>query len=123
MENTTDQTTTPKKQYISEGRVHAFLICDHSLTDNSAEFYDWLDDEGFTFGGRKGNYGVCPWCYADITRKLYAFGMPGVQVVPAIGGHAITVDEFKTIYAIYKKYEGKEIFTFHTSRFDYDASD
>lgn len=42
----------------------------------------------------------------------------GGDIVPSIGEHAITLDEFKTIYAIYKKYEGKEIFTFHKERFD-----
>ena len=56
--------------------------------------------------------------YIDITRKLYAYGMPGIAIVYVIGEHAITLDEFKTIYAIYKKYEGKELFTFHKERFD-----
>ena len=44
--------------------------------------------------------------------------MPGIAIVYVIGEHAITLDEFKTIYAIYKKYEGKELFTFHKERFD-----
>ena len=32
--------------------------------------------------------------------------MPGVEIVKALGNHAITIDEFKKIYAIYEKYEG-----------------
>ena len=47
--------------------------------------------------------------------------MPGVSLALPIGNHAITIDEFKTIYAIFKKYEGKELFTFSNERFDYDA--
>ena len=35
--------------------------------------------------------------YIDITRKLYAYGMPGIAIVSVIGEHAITLDEFKMI--------------------------
>lgn len=37
-----------------------------------------------------------------------------------IGNHAITISEFLSIYSIFKEYEGKELFTFHSERFDYD---
>ena len=47
--------------------------------------------------------------------------MPGVSLALPIGNHAVTIDEFKTIYAIFKRYEGKELFTFSNERFDYDA--
>ena len=79
-----------------------------------------LQGEDFTFGGYHGNYG-CWWVHINITRKQYAYGMPGVSLALPIGNHAITIDEFKTIYAIFKKYEGKELFTFSNERFDYDA--
>jgi hypothetical protein len=48
--------------------------------------------------------------------------MPGVELVGAIGSHAINIDEFMTIYNIYKKYENKELFVFHEERFDYDKT-
>jgi hypothetical protein len=47
--------------------------------------------------------------------------MPGVCLAQPIGNHAITIDEFQTIYAIYKKYDGKDLFVFNDERFDYDA--
>ena len=38
--------------------------------------------------------------------------MPGIKIVQPVGNHAITVDDFKTIYGIYKKYEGLGLFVF-----------
>ena len=105
---------------IGGGRTEAFLVCDRSLADCEAPFIKWLRSEGFTYGGYHGNYGCC-WAHINITRKQYAYGMPGVGLALPIGNHAITIDEFKTIYAIYKKYEGKDLFTFNKERFDYDA--
>ncbi len=32
--------------------------------------------------------------------------MPGVGIAPVIANHAITLDEFMTVYNIYKKYDG-----------------
>lgn len=108
-----------KKLRIGQGNLEVFLVCDKSLGECDAPFFKWLREEGFTFSGYHGNYGCC-WAYANITRKEYAYGMPGVSLAKPLGNHAITIDEFKTIYDIYKKYEGKELFTFHTKRFDYD---
>ena len=108
---------TPK---IWEGKKKVFLVCDKSFKDCDAPFLEFLRGEGYTLGFHKGNYG-CPWIYADITTKQYAYGMPGVEVVGEIGNHAITINEFMTIYNIYKKYEGKSIFVFHKERFDYDS--
>ena len=72
------------------------------------DFRDPSDDGSFLYGS------------IDHGRQ-YAYGMPGVSLALPIGNHAITIDEFKTIYAIFKKYEGKELFTFSNERFDYDA--
>ncbi len=111
-----ERKTTPK---IWEGKKKAFLVCDESLKDVKAPFYEFLRSEGYTYGTNKGSFG-CPWAYVDITTKQYAYGMPGVSFVGEIGNHAITISEFMTIYNIYKKYEGKNIFVFHKERFDYD---
>ncbi len=106
-------------QKIWEGKKKVFLVCDESLKDCNAPFLEFLRSEGYTCGSHKGNFG-CWWAYVDITTKQYAYGMPGVALVGEIGNHAITINEFMTIYKIYKKYENKEIFVFHESRFDYD---
>ena len=108
-----------EKLRIGGGKTEAFLVCDKSLGSYEASFFSWLREEGFTFGGYHGNYG-CWWVYINITRKQFAYGMPGVPLVKEIGNHAITIEEFKSIYAIYKKYEGKGSFVFHSERFDYD---
>lgn len=48
-------------------------------------------------------------------------GCRGVAITRPIGGHAITLEEFWTIYQIYRKYQGKEIFVFLEQPFDSDA--
>lgn len=78
-------------------------------------------NEGFKLGSHHGNYG-CWWIYVDITNKQYAYGMPSIEVIGAIGNHAITINEFMTIYNIYKKYENKGIFVFNKESFDYEES-
>lgn len=109
-----------QKLRIGGGKTEAFLVADNSFRSIDAPFFDWLRGEGFHFGGYHGNYG-CEWVHINITRKQYAYGMPGVCLAQPIGNHAITLEEFITIYDIYKKYEGKDIFVFHSERFDYDS--
>ncbi len=109
-----ERKTTPK---IWEGKKKAFLVCDESLKDSGAPFYEFLRRNGYTYGTHKGNFG-CPWAHVDITTKQYAYGMPGVSFVGEIGNHAISIAEFMTIYNIFKKYEGKSLFVFHEKRFD-----
>jgi hypothetical protein len=108
-----------EKLRIGGGKTEAFLVCDKSLESIEAPFFSWLREEGFTFGGYHGNYG-CWWAHINITRKQYAYGMPGVGLAKPIGNHAITIEEFKEIYSIYKKYDGKELFAFQRERFDYE---
>ena len=84
-----------KNLHIGEGKREAFLVCDHSLISVDAPFLKWLCEEGFVFGGYHGNYG-CSWIYVNITRKQYAYGMPGVGLAEPLGNHAITIEEFKT---------------------------
>lgn len=76
-------------------------------------FVQWLISEGFSIHGiyrMKWRENVA--VYVNINYKTIAFGMPGIRCFEEIGNHAITIDEFKTIYAIYKKYEGKKPFVF-----------
>lgn len=111
-----------EKHFISAGPTEAFLVCDKSLENTDAPFLQWLRSEGFVIGDPHGNFG-CWWIHVNITRKMYAYGMPGVSITRPIGNHAITINDFKTIYQIYKKYEDKDIFVFHSQRFDYDSTD
>ena len=97
--------TKPK---IWEGKKKAFLVRDESLKNSDAPLYEFLRSEGYTNGSHKGSFG-CPWVHVDITTKQYAYGVPGVELVGAIGDHAINIDEFMTIYNTYKKYEGLSV--------------
>ena len=93
---------------INKVSAEAFLVKDKSLLNFDAPFYEWLLEQGFKHAWHKGHYGCCDWVYINITHKLFAYGMPGVPIVQAIGNHAITIDEFWTIYDIYQKYVGLE---------------
>lgn len=97
---------------ISRVDPEAFLVKDESLKDINAPFYVWLRDNGFKHAWHKGHYDVCDWVFVNITHKLFAYGMPGIKVVNAIGNHAITIEEFKTIFEIYAKYCGLDLMVF-----------
>lgn len=95
---------------ISQLHGESFLVCDKTFKEPDSPFVEWLRNEGFTYGWYKGNYGICDWAFINITSKQYAYGMPGIQITVPTGNHAITLDEFMTIYNIYRKYDGKELF-------------
>ena len=88
-----------------------FLVYDKSLAVHDSDFVKRLKAEGFRDAYYKGCYG-CSWVFVSITCKKYAYGMPGIKIVQPVGNHAISIDEFKTIYEIYKKYEGLDPLVF-----------
>ncbi len=89
----------------------AFLVKDASIKGNpDAPIYKWLAQEGFTkWRYSKGHYDGIDYVYINVNSKVYANGMPGIRVTKVIGDHAITLEEFFTIYEIYKKYENRTI--------------
>ena len=83
-----------------------FLVKDERLRQGYAcPIFDWLKQEGFKSWGRKGNFSA-PWILINPNSKTYAPGWPGVCIAAPVGGHAITWDEFITVYSIYRKYAG-----------------
>ena len=95
----------------------AFLVYDKALTNlETCEFYSWLKEKGFIVdtNNPKGGfpYWGCSWIYIDLNNKTFSFGMPGVELFEAIGGHSITVEEFKFLFEIFEKYRGKSILEF-----------
>ena len=95
-----------EERRISSGNS-CILVKDKSLLDGwNSPIYKWLKDEGFISWGRKGVYSGVDWVFINLTSKMFAPGMPGISVTSVIGNHAITMDEFMTIYHIFKKYEG-----------------
>ena len=93
-----------KQISISQVQAEAFFVRDDSLKSLDAPFYAWLSEHGFKLAWHKGHFMICDWVYVNITNKLFAYGMPGVKVVNAIGNHAISIEDFMTIYGIYEKY-------------------
>lgn len=93
---------------ISAGSA-AILVKDESLNSNpNAEFYTYLKEEGFTMWEHsKGFFDGVDWIYVNLNTKKIARGMPGIPVTAILGKHAVTIDEFKQIYRIFKKYEDK----------------
>ncbi len=80
-------------------------------------------------------YGTTEWVFVNLNRRTYTLGVGGIRTGRPLKNHAITFDEFKFIFGVYEefgegkaldeavehvyaKYEGKEIFTFHSERFD-----
>ena len=99
---------TMEERRISTG-ASCFLIKDESLKrDWHSPIYDWLRSEGFITWGRKGSFSM-DWIYINILSKVYAPGVPGIGLTKVVGDHAITFEEFKTIYNIFKKYEGLSV--------------
>ena len=82
-----------------------FLVYGESLSVADSDFIRWLRAEGFRSAYLKGCWG-CSWVFVSITCKTYAYGMPGIKIVQPLGNHAVTIDEFRQIYGLYKKYEG-----------------
>ena len=95
----------------------AFLVKDDSLCVAESEFVRWMRAEGFRPAYFKGCWG-CSWMFVSITTKRYAYGMPGIKIVMPTGNHAVTLNEFMTIYQIYKKYEGLGPLVFETNDAD-----
>jgi len=87
-----------------------FLVKDDSLKlciDN--ELMKFLRGEKFTAREYWNSYYGIEWVFVNINTKQYAYGKPGVACGQLVGDHAITIEEFHTIYNIYKKYEGKKL--------------
>ncbi len=80
-----------------------FLVYGEDLGKQESMFIDFLRAEGFQC---KYGFWDCPWVWVNIDTKVYGRGRPGVTYSGTIGGHAITIDEFMSIYDIYKKYSG-----------------
>lgn len=84
-----------------------FLIKDKTIAYWSADniIIKFLEDEGFINWGKAKSHAEIDWLYINIYSKVYSKGMYGVGLTKVVGDHAITWDEFLTIYNIYKKYE------------------
>ena len=86
-----------------------FLIKDERLKKDWHEspIFDFIKEEGFICWEKsKKNIEGIDWLFINPYSKVYAKGVPGIGLAPVVCEHAITFDEFLTIYNIYKKYSG-----------------
>ena len=97
---------------------------------------EYLEDNRITHKPHRAyKYGTTKWVFVNLNGRTYTRGVGGIQTGRPLNRHAITFDEFKLIFDVYEKYgEGnaldkivedvyakykdKEIFTFHSERFD-----
>ena len=79
-------------------------IEDAEIRNNwNSDFIKFLREEGFLYGGPKG-YFCGDILFVNLSSKRYAFNWPGVGFTEPIANTYISIEDFKTIYNIYKKY-------------------
>ncbi len=88
-----------------------FLIKDERIKGNWSKtpIHNFLENEGFICWGKAKSHEEIDWLYVNIYSKVYSKGMYGVGLTKVVCDHAITWDEFLTIYNIYKKYDGLSV--------------
>ena len=82
------------------------LIKEPELNDKQHPFWAWLEDEGFYPWNHHVQYKGEYWVYININTRYYLHAMSDIPLPTPIGNHAVTIQEFKTIWEIYKKYSG-----------------
>lgn len=104
--------------------VNTILVKDNSVDSiMDSEVYVFLKEHGFTRADGFHPLGVeqfppCNWIYVSLSEKLYVQGLPGIAVTSVLGNHAITVDEFLSIYNLFEKYKGLSILDMSKAEFD-----
>ena len=82
-----------------------FLVTDEGFENRIPYLTEFFKAEGFRC---KYSYENSSAVWINIETKVYGFSRKGINAPEPIGGHALTVDEFMTIYQIYKKHAGQD---------------
>lgn len=93
------------RERVSGGSA-CILVREKGLDDMDHPFWNWLRDNGFKSWAKHGHYLGVNWVFINLDSMVYAPGMPGVPLAAPIRRHAITADEFRTIWEIFRKYDG-----------------
>ena len=102
------ETEVGKPKRFGDGRYAGsacVMVYEQGIGNSQHPFWTWLREEGFHSWGVHGNYGM-NWVFINLNSMEYAPGMPGIRLASPIREHAITMEEFKTIWQIYRKYDG-----------------
>ena len=97
------------KNELSEGT--ACVVIRFEDDEEKKALLDYLQDNAYkgTWKGPEGFGGICNWYWVNINSHIYCQGKPGIEYAHPFGKHAVTVEEFKVINDIYKKYEGMSV--------------
>lgn len=96
-------------QQIEDGGSAAVIVYGDSIEHFSGtDLHKFLIEEGFDSWIHAKGYPM-NWVYVNMNSKVYAKGMPGINITPHLGNHAVTIDDFRTIYDIYRKNEGLSV--------------
>ena len=107
---------------IGEGKA-CIVVRDQGLDKLDHEFWKWLHDEGFTMWHSHGHYKSIDWVFINLNSMVYAPGMPGIKIVTPIRElPGMTVEEFKTIWGIYKYREEHPVITVYEEKDDAGVS-
>lgn len=104
-----------KNVYDLHENGSVFLIRDASLAEpkNSPVFH-WLCDNGFHAWRYKGWFSAVDWIYVNIRTKTFEMGVPKTGPTGVVGDHAVSFEEFLSIYDIYNKYRGSDVLDMRT---------
>jgi len=87
---------------IGEGTA-CVVVRAQGLDQLDHEFWKWLHDEGFTMWHDHGHYEGIDWVFINLNSMVYAPGMPGIKIVTPIRSlNGISIEDFKTIWQIFK---------------------
>ena len=91
---------------VSDGSFLDVIKDNFSTQNIGYAFIKWLESEGFEEWKYGGWWQYESRVYINIESKCYAPGKPGIRLTGTVGSRCITIDEFKTIYEIFKRHEG-----------------
>ena len=95
------------------------LVCDDS--QELGKLAELLHEDGFNCSRHMGCYPLglpmghklsCNWIFVAMNTKTFAWGAPGIKQGTLLYEHGVTVEEFKQIWEIFKKYQDKDLMEF-----------
>lgn len=72
-----------------------------------SSFINYLKEEGYVISSTHNWSGAnMDWVWVNVNDMEYHMPRAGIEIVPTIGNHALTEEEFYVIHSIYKRYDG-----------------
>ena len=94
-----------------QGRATILVSFHNSDKNEIMDFYNYLEKNKFRLCFDKKDVKdyleTFKFLWININSKRIHHGLIGCQLCEPLGNHAVTIDEFKTIYEIFIKYQNK----------------